>query len=347
MIPTGAASSRRERRSRSYNRRRMDADRDNPWARRFPGRFATRSRDYEPVTARGVARHAALSGLALLERLAGRLDQALRSPRVQILLLHHLFEDEVPRFVSLVKALARHHAFANYDGATERIASGRIERPTVVFTFDDGRHSCLRAGRILAEHGAQACFFVCPSIVGERDEGRIRSFCLDRLHYPPVPFLDWPDLEELLRLGHSVGNHTVHHANLARLSPGQATDEIAGAKAELERRLGPVRHFAWPYGGFANMTPNAVRAVFDAGHATCASAVRGCHWAAAGTAAPSVAPPACLHRDNVVAAWPVDHTLHFLAASARRCERATGAWPPGWTSQWPAGNPIDNAKARA
>ena len=320
----------------------MDVDRDNPWARRFGRRQATRSRDYEPATARGIARHGVLSGLALLERLAGRLDGALRLPRIQILLLHHLFDDEVPRFVSLIKSLARHHALPSYDEATERIAAGPIERPTVVFTFDDGRHSCLRAGRILAEHGARACFFVCPSIVGERNEERIRSFCLDRLHYPPVPFLDWPDLEELLRLGHCVGNHTVHHANLARISSEQATEEIAGAKAALERRLGPVRHFAWPYGGYVNMTPDAVRAVFEAGHATCASAVRGCHWPGTGL----VTNPVCLHRDNIVAAWPIAHSLHFLAASARRCDRSTGAWPPGWTAEWPGGRPTEDARAR-
>lgn len=308
----------------------MDADCDNPWARRVVG-DATRARDFHPSTPRGAVRHAALSLLAAGGRAIGRERAVAPLPRVQILLLHHLFDDEAENFRRLLRALAERYTFVSYSEAAGAAQQGGATQPLLAFSFDDGRRSCLAAARILAEHGAKAAFFICPSIVGERDPAAIRRFSLDRLHYPSTPFLDWSECEELLRLGHEIGNHTVNHVNLGRVSPEEARSEIESARAAILSRLGTCEHFAWPYGGLVNFSGAAATAARDCGHRSLASAVRGCHLAGGpGAGGHGNFTPAFLCRDHVIAAWPVNHTLYFLARNARAARADAGAWPQCW-----------------
>ncbi|HMN95066.1 MAG TPA: polysaccharide deacetylase family protein [Phycisphaerales bacterium] len=307
----------------------MDADRENRWVHARGDAPVDRWRDYHRPTLRDRLRHAALDACCAVETLTGSADRDLRLPGVQFLLLHHLFDDEVESFSRLLRRLAQTHRFLGYGEAIESLRAGRVDAPAVTFSFDDGRASCAAAARILAEHGARACFFVCPGIVGETRPARLRSFCHERLHYPVTPFLDWDGLESLRSMGHEVGNHTQGHVNLARCDAAEHEEEIAGAAETLRRRLGICEHFAWPYGGIANISPEAVAAIWRSGHRSIASALRGRH-------AGALAPRACLRRDNVVAAWPVRHTLHFIAANARR-QRSAGCRHDGQASGWPEG----------
>lgn len=303
----------------------MDADRDNAWVRRRGDDDVAGWRDYHPPTGRDRLRHLALEVVSATGRLTGSTDRALRVPGVQFLLLHHLLEDEVDRFRTLITALARTHDFLGYGAAVTALRNGTVARPSIVFSFDDGRASCLPAGRILAEHGARACFFVCPEIVGETRRDRLRSFCHDRLHYPVTPFLNWDELESLQAMGHEIGNHTFGHMNLGPAEPTALGDQIDHAAEVIRARLGACDHFAWPYGGVVNITPEAVASVFDTGHRSIASALRGRHHGV-------IAEHACLRRDHVIAEWPVRHTLHFIAANVRRNRHADG-WPPGWAAR--------------
>jgi len=295
-----------------------DNDRDNPRAHRFRGRLVEDSWTYEPVSARGWARHAALSALAARDSLLGRTPRALRAPRVQILLLHHLFDDEVEGFRRMLAALAREHEFISYSEAVRRIDQGDFPQPAVAFSYDDGHATCLTAARVMEEFGATGCFFVCPAIVGERDVGRISTFCIDRLHHPPAAFMGWEDLEGLLARGHEVGNHTTDHANLGRVPREALNDQIRRAREVLRTRLGACDHFAWPYGGTANITPEALSAILDSGHRSCASALRGAHR----ERLPS---GAFLRRDHVLGRWPPSHVRWFMARNAGGSRDGGGA----------------------
>lgn len=314
-------------------------------AERFGDRMASSSREYLGWSARSAVRSLALTSLAALEAagLHGGIDGALARPRVQILLLHHLFADELPRFKALLKRLAHGHEFITYSEAVERIERGRIERPAIAFSFDDGLESCAVAARILAEHGASACFFVVPSIVGERRPERLRRFGVDRLAAPATGVLGWDDLETMLAQGHEVGNHTDGHLDLGSIGEDEVVEQIGRGRDALVRRLGDAPHFAWPYGLFENFSAFAAKSAFTMGHRSVASAVRGCHVAHG----VDVARP-CLRRDNLVAAWPIGHAMHFLARASRSAaeladaanrtasgasaapEHPTERWPDGW-----------------
>jgi peptidoglycan/xylan/chitin deacetylase (PgdA/CDA1 family) len=83
--------------------------------------------------------------------------------------------------------------------------------------------------------------------------------------------LTWPMIAEMSRAGFTIGSHTKSHVWLANESDERVLDEVAGSKAELERRLGnPVAHFAYPGGQFTRPVVEAVkRAGYQYGYTAC------------------------------------------------------------------------------
>ena len=74
----------------------------------------------------------------------------------------------------------------------------------------------------------------------------------------------WEHVDAMRRSGVTIGSHTKSHAWLANESEEKGFEEVAGSKAELERRIGaPVDHFAYPGGQF---TPPVVDLVARAGY---------------------------------------------------------------------------------
>lgn len=288
---------------------------------RFPSAYA----EFAPKSPRTLARHAVLSFLAGLWESTGRLRERLARPRVHFVYLHHCFPDEEPAFRSWLKRLSAQHDFVTYSEAVERVRTGvgAGSRPCVAFSFDDGVHNTLAASRILEEFGIRACHFLCPGIVGESDSGRLESFCRDRLHFVPAVFLSWKDVESLLGRGHEIGGHTMTHARVSSLAPGQLCDEIGACRDALQQRAGSVRHFAWPFGRFTDVSAEGRRAVFAAGFKTCASAERGCHVAPHAGALRDL----CIRRETIIAAWPVRHSLFLMARSAGRASVRDNTWP--------------------
>jgi peptidoglycan/xylan/chitin deacetylase (PgdA/CDA1 family) len=276
-------------------------------------------------SARDRARLSALSALAWLGKRDGAIERGLARKRIHLVYLHHVFRDEEAGFRSLVKSLAAGHEFIGHSEAVHRIHDGRIDRPYVSFSFDDGFADNIRAARVLEEYGTTGCFFVCPGIVGEQDPSRLRRFCVDRLQFPvATPFLDWRQLEMLVARGHEIGGHTMTHPDLGATPIDRADEEISRSHDAIRARLGSVAHFAWPRGRWINFTPRWRRAVFDAGFTTCASAVRGAHV----SASPGSLENLCLRRDHVVANWPISHIRYLLARSSRGASARDNQWPP-------------------
>ena len=254
---------------------------------------------------------------------------ALSKERVQFLYLHHVFEDEEDSFRALLRALLDlGHHLIGYSEAVERVLKGNIDGgPYVALSFDDGLKNCLRAARIMGEFGAKGCFFVCPSMVGETDYQKVEEFCFKRLNKPPMEFLSWEDLGTLLEEGHEVGAHTMTHPNLAQMPVQQMQEQIEYSFEALADRVGEPKHFSWPFGRFSHFGPVPARAVFEAGFESCASAERGCHVARSEKQKMEL----CVRRDHVIADWPLNHTLYFMARNSRRASVHDDTWPPEWS----------------
>ncbi|MFZ1693845.1 MAG: polysaccharide deacetylase family protein [Flavobacteriales bacterium] len=268
---------------------------------------------------RAVARHSALDALALAQRLRGKTAEALALPRVQFLYIHHTFTDELHALEAMVRDLARTHTFISYSEAVERVRQGRMDKPYLCVSSDDGFRNNLDGARVLRDLGISACFFINPALIGLSDEAEVARICTERFHLPPVRFLNRSELDELAAMGHEIGSHTWEHLNMARISPQELAEDVQRSRRTLIEWMGKADHFAYPYGRFTDFTAAGYQAVLAAGHTSCATAERGCH---SGTA-PIAAHELLIRRDHIILDWPLAHIRYFLAANALR-GNATG-----------------------
>lgn len=266
-----------------------------------------------PAGLRGILRGLALDGLSVLDKMLGH-ERDLERPRVQFIYVHHVFKDEEPKLDILLKELSRHHTFIPYSEGVDRLLTGRVDKPYVCLSSDDGFKNNLAFARIMERYGAKACFFLNPPMIGNTNYAEIEAFCRERLHFPPVEFLTWDEVAELQKQGHEIGSHTQWHINVAETAPEDFRADCGSALEILGKHCGPVKHFAFPYGRFSHFTGEAHRTVFEAGFTSCASAERGCHV----TGEQPIDPRELLiRRDHVIAYWPLAHILYFLMKGSR------------------------------
>lgn len=289
--------------------------------------FATHSKDVNLFTLRDAMRHSVIEADWLRFRMTGVVEKLLATPRVHFLYLHHVFTDEMSGFRRTLEEVGRTHEFVSYSKAVELVYSGNVTKPTVCVSFDDGLETTLQASRVMDELGISGCFFVCPAIVGEPDVEQVRRFAETRLHYPPMAMLSWDEIEDMKRRGHEIGSHTYSHPNMGEVSVEQAIDELQYSRDEIRKRLGEVKHFAWPSGRWDNFSARAGKAVFDLGYESCASAIRGCHMPRASAVTKR---DVCLRRDHIMGCWPTHHNLYFLARSVRKARGNDYEWPQAW-----------------
>jgi peptidoglycan/xylan/chitin deacetylase (PgdA/CDA1 family) len=83
--------------------------------------------------------------------------------------------------------------------------------------------------------------------------------------------LSWTMLAEMHRAGITVGSHTRTHALLTRESTERMLEETAGARRDLEERLGTaIKHFAYPDGAFdAETVETVAQAGYRFAYTTC------------------------------------------------------------------------------
>jgi peptidoglycan/xylan/chitin deacetylase (PgdA/CDA1 family) len=156
------------------------------------------------------------------------------------------------------EALSEHAAHLHRGGycglsmaEAERLRTdGGLPARSVVFTFDDGYRSTLRAADILERHGyagtvfavtsttAGGCHLSWPGI-----EHELTAATAEQLEP-----LSWADLEALQARGWEVGSHTVSHALLTEVDDARLAAELADSRRAIAERLGACATLAYPYG---------------------------------------------------------------------------------------------------
>jgi glycosyltransferase involved in cell wall biosynthesis/peptidoglycan/xylan/chitin deacetylase (PgdA/CDA1 family) len=132
---------------------------------------------------------------------------------------------------------------------------------SVVLTFDDGYLDVKELGLpILLEHGATATVFLVTEAMDDANRWDSQGELAGR------KTLSWADAAALRETGLSLGAHTRTHPRLTDLPPAGAEDEISLSRSALDARLGPIRHFAYPFGKTSDALAEMVaRAGFDSG----------------------------------------------------------------------------------
>ena len=181
-----------------------------------------------------------------------------------VVLLYHAVGDRdepasrfvVParRFERQLAWLRRRYSVLGLDEYVRCRLEHRLPPPrSVVITFDDGyADNAELAHPLLRRHGVPATvFLVSRALGGSNTWSEGDSLAGRRL-------LSWEQAEELRRDGIELGAHTRSHPPLPGLGGEEARAEVEGSRADLEERLGPIRHFAYPYGKIDEATERTV-----------------------------------------------------------------------------------------
>jgi len=231
------------------------------------------------VNAKDVVRLALIRTAAVLR--ADELSLTLRrwlvrsgqSPSMLAIEMHETPKRQEPLLRQQLEWASRHFTlvdlptFANlWDEFRRNPRVSTESKPPLLFTFDDGRRNNYTvAAPLLESFGARGVFFVVPQFVqcGPLEARKFYYSRIDTRQLPP----DLPDEEtrsmtpdeiaDLSRRGHSVGNHTYSHVNLATLPESQLHHEIVDSAAQIATWTGrQVDAFAWTF-SWDSITPAA------------------------------------------------------------------------------------------
>ncbi|MFY9905296.1 MAG: polysaccharide deacetylase family protein [Terriglobales bacterium] len=196
-----------------------------------------------------------------------------QSPRMLVVEMHETPQQDAHRFRQQLEWAARHFTLVDLSAFArlweEYRANPRAlshSKPPLLFTFDDGRLNNYTVGApILESFGARGVFFVVAQFA-QCTPQEARRFYYSHIDTRPLP-PNLPDEEtrsmsaqqiaDLARRGHSIGNHTYSHVNLATLSESQLHHEIVDSAAQIAAWTGqPADAFAWTF-SWDSITPAA------------------------------------------------------------------------------------------
>ena len=177
----------------------------------------------------------------------------------------------------LIHLAQKGYTVIDMDQATAGLSGGPLPAKPVVITFDDGFEAQMSAYGLLQKHNMKATFYVMTG-------GEASKWCIGagrRYGDPLQPpggcgdgYLTWDQIKMLDRTGLiTIAGHTVNHRNLATLSAADQRFEIQTGKELVEAQLGHgIRHFAYPYGSFSDLSIQIVR---EAGYASAVTTLAG------------------------------------------------------------------------
>ena len=197
------------------------------------------------------------------------------------ILMYHQIDEPPPRGTPLRGLVVSPSAFAKqmwllrlfgYRGLSMRelepYLSGEKQGKVVGITFDDGYQNTLgNALPILKRNGFTATCYGVSGMLGGTNSWDHHTGIAEK---PLMTIENW---RVWLDAGMEVGSHTRTHADLTKLKPNEAADEIIESKRQLEEALMcEVRHFCYPYGRFAEEHRHTVQ---QTGYVTAVTTQRG------------------------------------------------------------------------
>ena len=178
----------------------------------------------------------------------------------------------VDMFERYCRFFQRHFRVISLRELVQRLEGGRPVNRRLAITFDDGyRDNFEHAAPVLEHLGLPATFFVVTQWMSTEVVAP-----WDQALSAPHPWMTWEQVRSLHHRGFDIGAHTRSHADLGRVGDAEATEEIFGAKRDLERQLGTsIDLFAYPFGGRENLKPAYRALVKAAGFRCCCSCFGG------------------------------------------------------------------------
>jgi peptidoglycan/xylan/chitin deacetylase (PgdA/CDA1 family) len=130
--------------------------------------------------------------------------------------------------------------------AERRRDAGALPRRSVVFTFDDGYSSTMRAASVLSRFGYPGTVFIATSYAD--DALPFSWYGVDTEPRDKVLPLTWNEVGALADEGWEIGSHTVTHPLLTTLADEPLERELAVSRARIAEAVGACDSVAYPYG---------------------------------------------------------------------------------------------------
>ncbi len=291
----------------------------------FATNYAT-VKHFQHYTAKNKLRDVAINVAAPFTSIFGIDKKLMQKNRVQFLFLHHLFDDEIASFRKLLQTLSKQHTFISYSEAVNRIKAGNIDKPYICFSSDDGYKSNTTLAKVFSEFGISACFFLCPSVIGETNFDVIKKYADNNLRFAvPIEFINWNEVEMIQKLGHEIGSHTHTHIDVSQQNFEKIAEEFSVSKNEIEKHCGAIKHLALPFGRFSPFKKEWWKMSADAGFESCASAVNGCHIA---STQPIKTEELFIRRNLILPnQWTLRHQLFYLQYNSWMAKSANNFLP--------------------
>lgn len=189
--------------------------------------------------------------------------------QLRVLLFHDIPISTVDRFAEKIDFFRSRWNFLT-PIEFERIISGEVQLTddSILLTFDDGfKSNKIIADEILKPRDIQSIFFIVPGFVDLVQRSDIDDYLVSnfRLHYlsedarRELSPMTWDDIRSLILDGHSIGAHSMTHADLSGIGGCSLEYEILNCGDVIERKTGAkVNHFAYSFGGLVNFCPEAL-----------------------------------------------------------------------------------------
>lgn len=141
---------------------------------------------------------------------------------------------------------------ADQGGRADRDPEGLLCRLLARLHFYDGEETAVRldgqAFRLDRAGNAALIDAVIAADAGGTLADAEDLLALDRAAPDYSQICTWSELAGLKAKGVAIGAHSASHPQIARQTAARQRAECIGAKRLIEARLGPCRHFAYPYG---------------------------------------------------------------------------------------------------
>lgn len=198
-------------------------------------------------------------------RLAGDVLASVRKQSALVLMYHSISGDSEDLYAVSPDMFRTHLAAIARSGlpvipASRLIRMVRGDEPlvrSVCLTFDDGLEDFATTARpILSEFGFPSALFVTTTLPGTTAHWKRWS--------GPRRFLDWAELQDLVRKGVEIGSHSANHVRLIHLTEPELAQELCTSRQALAMNLDAyLNAISYPYGGY---TPSLERAVQGASY---------------------------------------------------------------------------------
>ena len=176
--------------------------------------------------------------------------------QLRVLIIHSINEEE--KLLNLLKKLNKKWRFITPDQFFQILDNKKtINQSSLLITFDDGFKDNLNILPILDKFSISALFFVCPGLVQLQNSNTLFPLLAKKLFRIPsidkdIELLNWDDLRYIQDRGHSIGNHSLLHYQVNKLSIKELKEDINLSKSLLEENLKKsksLESFSYPFGG--------------------------------------------------------------------------------------------------